>query len=148
MASIHHQTSVEVRSDEAWARLRLVGEAHTLFAPVLVDGHLDGDTRTVRFANGMVVHERIVDIDDERRRVAYSALDGPGMTYHHATMQIVDAGPGRCLFVWITDFLPGDIRGNLWPLIEQGTMALRNNLEADRNKREAVTIGADIRTEA
>ena len=148
MASIHHQIAVEVGSDQAWARLRLVGEAHTLFAPVLVDGQMVGDTRTVRFANGMVVHERIIDVDDQSRRVAYSVLDGPGMTYHHATMQIVDGGPGRCLFIWITDFLPGNIRGNLWPLIEQGTMALRNNLEADRNKRQAVTVGAGTRKEA
>jgi hypothetical protein len=130
MASIHHQLSLDVGSDTAWARLRLVGEAHKLFAPVLADGRLDGDTRTVRFANGMVVRERIIDVDDERRRVAYSVLDGPGMTYHHATMQLVDAGPGRCRFVWITDFLPGDVRGNLVPLIEQGSLALKRNLEA------------------
>ena len=130
MASIHQQLTVEVGSDQAWAALRLVGEAHKLFAPVLVDGQLDGDTRTVRFANGMVVQERIVDVDDERRRVAYTVLNGPGMTHHHASMQVVDAGPGRCHFIWISDFLPHDIGSNLAPLIEQGASALKNNLEA------------------
>ena len=102
MASIHEQLAVEVGADEAWAALRLVGEPHKLFAPVLIDGQLDGDTRTVKFANGMVVQERILDVDDKRRRVAYSAVNGPGMTYHHASMQVIDAGPGRCVFVWIT----------------------------------------------
>ena len=53
------------------------------------------------------------------------------MTYHHATMQIIDAGPGRCRFVWITDFLPGDVRGNLVTLIEQGSLAFKKNLEAE-----------------
>jgi len=130
MASIHKELAVDVGADEVWAALRLVGEPHKLFAPVLVDGQLDGDTRTVKFANGMVVQERILDVDDERRRVAYSALNGPGMTYHHASMQVVDAGPGRCLFVWITDFLPPDIAGNLAPLVEQGAKALKANLEA------------------
>ncbi len=129
MASIHHQVAVEVGGDKVWAALRLVGEAHKLFAPVLVDAHLEGEIRTVRFANGMVVRERIIDVDDERRRVAYSVVDGPGMTYHHASMQVVDAGPGRCQFIWITDFLPPDIRGNLAPLIERGALALKNNLE-------------------
>lgn len=38
-------------------------------------------------------------------------------------MQVVDAGPGCCQFIWITDFLPPDIRGNLAPLIEQGARA-------------------------
>ncbi len=130
MASIHKQMAVEVGSDEAWAALRLVGEPHKLFAPVLVDGQLDGDTRTVRFANGMVVQERILDVDDKSRRVAYSAVNGPGMTYHHASMQVLDDGPGRCRFVWITDFLPPDVAGNLAPLIEQGAKALKTNLEA------------------
>ena len=88
------RSAVEVGAASAWAALRLVGEAHKLFAPVLVDGHLEGEIRTVRFANGMVARERIIDVDDERRRVAYSVVDGPGMTYHHASMQIVDAGPG------------------------------------------------------
>ena len=129
MATIHHQVAVEVGADEAWAALRLVGEAHKLFAPVLVDGHLEREIRTVRFANGMVARERIIDVDDERRRVAYSVVDGPGMSYHHASMQVVDAGPGCCQFIWITDFLPTDIRGNLLPLIEQGARALKNNLE-------------------
>jgi hypothetical protein len=77
----------------------------------------------------MVVRERILDVDDQRRRVAYTVLDGPGMMYHHASMQVVDAGPGRCRFVWITDFLPLEIEENLTPLIEQGTSALKNNLE-------------------
>ncbi len=130
MASIQKQMTVEVGSDEAWAALRHVGEPHKLFAPVLVDGKLDGDTRTVRFANGMVLQERILDVDDKSRRVAYSALNGPGMTYHHASMQVLDEGPGRCRFVWITDFLPPDIAGNLAPLIEQGAKALKTNLEA------------------
>jgi len=130
MASIHEQLAIEVGADEAWAALRLVGEPHKLFAPVLVDGQLDGDTRTVKFANGMVVQERILDVDDKRRRVAYSAVNGPGMTYHHASMQVLEAGPGRCVFVWITDFLPPEIAGNLAPLIEQGAKALKANLEA------------------
>ena len=93
MASIRHEVALDMGGDKAWAELRRVGEAHKLFAPVLADGALDGDTRTVRFANGMVVHERILDVDDEQRRVAYTALDVPGMTYHHASMQIVEAAP-------------------------------------------------------
>ncbi len=130
MASIHQELIVDVSAEKAWAALRLVGEAHTLFTPVLVDAQLDGDTRTARFANGMVVHERILDVDDTRRRVAYSAIDVPGMLYHHASMQIAEHGAGRCLFVWITDFLPQDIGSNLRPLIEQGAKALKSNLEA------------------
>jgi hypothetical protein len=129
MASIHKQLAVDVGAEQAWAALRLVGEPHKLFAPVLADAKLEGDLRTVTFANGMVVQERILDVDDERRRVAYSAVNGPGMTYHHASMQLLDAGPERCLFVWITDFLPSEIAGTIAPLIEHGAKALKTNLE-------------------
>ena len=87
MASIHRQTVVDVGVEKAWAALRTVGAAHELFAPVLADGVLNGELRRVRFANGMVVNERIVDIDDGMRRVVYSALDAPGLQYHHASMQ-------------------------------------------------------------
>jgi hypothetical protein len=132
MASIHQQVVVEVDSEKAWTALRDVGEAHRLFAPVLTDSRLDADIRTARFANGMVLRERILDVDDRRRRVAYSVMDGPGMTYHHASMQIVEAGAGRCLFVWITDFVPQELGGQLAPLIEQGTQALKANLEQAR----------------
>ena len=129
MASITQHVPIAVSADEAWAALRQVGSPQHLFKPVLVDGRLDGDTRTVRFANGLVIHERLLAVDDKERRRAYAALDGPGMTYHHASMQIVDDGPGHCEFIWITDFLPEDVSGNLAPLIEQGTRALKENLE-------------------
>jgi len=132
MASIHDHVVLDVSAERAWMAVRRVGEAHKLFAPVLADSQVDGDIRIARFANGMVVHEHILDVDDERRRVAYTVTDGPGMAYHHASMEIVEQGPSRCLFVWITDFLPNEIADNLRPLIEQGITALKTNLEHSR----------------
>ena len=140
MSSIHEEIEVEVAPDKAWAALRQVGDAHRLFAPVLAGSELNGDTRTVRFTNGMVARERILDVDDDRRRVSYTAVDVPGMTYHHASMQVVESSPGRCLFVWITDFLPHELAGSLQPLIDEGTLALKHNLEASRNPIEAGAI--------
>lgn len=137
MASIHRQVTVDVDVNTAWAALRRVGDARTLFTPVLAESRLEGDIRTVRFANGMVVRERILDVDDERRRMAYAALDAPGMTYHHASMQVIEAGPDRCRFVWITDFLPADIAGNLEPLITQGATSLKTNLESKYERTSA-----------
>ena len=130
MASITQRTTVNVAAQTAWSALRNVADAHKLFAPVLTDCQLSADTRTVRFANGMVVHERIIDLDDAERRVAYSVLDGPGMTYHHASMRIEEAESGRCLFVWITDFLPQEAGATIAPLVEQGAAALKRNLES------------------
>src|SRR5688500_17242898 len=106
MASIHHEIDIHVSADEAWRALRQVGLAHRLFAGVLVDGSIDGDVRAVTFANGLVTRERIIDVDDERRRVAYSVIVGTPMTHHNASMEIVETGPDSCRFIWVADFLP------------------------------------------
>ena len=135
MASIHIESPVDVSADRAWQALRRVADADKLFAPVLASAAMDGDTRTVRFGNGAVIHERVIDVDDSQRRVAYAALDSPALSYHHASMQIVEDGSDRCRFVWTTDFLPADAAAGLRPLIEAGTNALKANLEQVRDRR-------------
>jgi len=129
MASIHIESAVGVSADMAWQELKRIGDADKLFAPVLTGAEMHGDIRTARFGNGLVVHERVIDVDDARRRVAYSALDSPVLTYHHASMQIIEEAPDRCRFVWTTDFLPAEAANDLRGLIEAGTAALKTNLE-------------------
>ena len=61
-------------------------------------------------------------------------------------MRIVDAAPNRCQVVWITDFLPREISGNLTPLIEHGGKALKSNLEGagpQRNTNESRLTAED-----
>ena len=129
MASIRKEIVVDIGVEPAWAALRRVDAPHTVFAPVVSAAEMDGDVRTVHFADGMVVRERIIDVDEAHRRVAYAVVDPQGMTYHHASMQLDIAGPGRCLFIWITDFLPAEAAIGLQPLIERGAAALKQNLE-------------------
>jgi len=129
MASIRQETEIAVAPDRAWNALREIGAAHRLFSPVLTDAQVDGDIRTVRFANGMTVREHMLDVDDVRRRVAYTAMNVPNMTYHHASMEIAPAAPGRCRFIWITDLLPEEMSEAIKPLIDQGAAALKANLE-------------------
>ena len=117
------------RISTAWAALRQAGEARAVFAPVLVDSRVVGDIRTVRFANGSVVEERIITIDDERRRIVYAAEKGTPMTHHHASMQVIPEGSGRCRFVWITDLLPDSVAASVSQLIDGGSQALKANLE-------------------
>ena len=62
--------------------------------------------------------------------MAYAVLNGTGMEYHHASMQIVEDGDGRCRFVWVTDAHPPDVIAKIAPLIAHGTQAFKRNLEA------------------
>jgi hypothetical protein len=51
--------------DHVWAAFRDVGAIHTRLARGFVtDTKLEGDTRIVTFANGVVARERIIDTDD------------------------------------------------------------------------------------
>ncbi len=128
MASIHWEMLIDVPVAKAWAALRDVGAPHRLFAGVLTKSSLAGDTRTVTFANGMEVRERIVDVDEVAHRVAYS-VQGNGFDHHHATMQIVPAGKDRCRFVWTSDFLPAEKTATVEPLVAQGSLAMKRVLE-------------------
>lgn len=140
MGSIHHETVLDVAADSAWAALRQVELAHKLFAGVLVDARLEGDVRTVTFANGLLVRERIVDVDDERRRLAYFAFDGTPMSHHNASMQIIPESAGRSRFVWIADFLPSSFGETMLPLVEQGAQSLKMSLESGAYAKATTAI--------
>ena len=127
MSSIWWEVTIAVPADVAWASLRRVDLAHELFAPVLVDGKISGDVRTVTFANGMAVRERIVDVDEARMRISYTVLDDV-FEHHNASMQIVPIDSDSCRFVWITDFLPAGKAEMVRPLVEQGSKAIAANI--------------------
>jgi hypothetical protein len=48
---------------------------------------LDGADRTVTCFNGSVLRERLVDLDDQAHRVAWSIIDGP-YTHHNGSAQV------------------------------------------------------------
>ncbi len=127
MGSIHKEILLDVPVQMAWAALRDVGAAHTLFRGILTDCEYEDGVRTVTFEGGMLVQERIIDVNDDERRVAYSVL-GNLFDFHSASMQIMSAGQGRSRFVWITDFLPEERYEMLMPFMEQGSNALAKEL--------------------
>jgi carbon monoxide dehydrogenase subunit G len=128
MASIYKEIAIEAPARDVWDAVRDVGAAHRRLTPgVLTDARLEGDARIVTFANGLVVRELIVSIDDERRRVAYAAT-GRRLTHHNASMQVFDAGPQRSRLVWLTDLLPDAMAAPIGELIEQGAAAMQSAL--------------------
>jgi len=135
MASISKRIPLDADVDNVWTALRDVGNAHHVFGPVLTDCRLDDDaTRVVTFADGMVVHERIVDVDDDARRLAYTVLDGP-FTHHHATFQVTAEPYGTSVLTWVSDLLPDDAAPMVADLMEQGALAAQHAL--DRRTRLA-----------
>jgi hypothetical protein len=124
MASVNSEAQLEVGADQAWALLRDPGAAEKAFPGVLTACRLDGDVRTVTFASGVVVKERILDIDETRRRVAYAVIEGR-FSHHGASLQIISNGAHRSGLVWTSDFLPNDLEPMVRGLVQQGTEAFR-----------------------
>ena len=77
MASIHKELVVDATPEQVWDVLADFGAVHQRLAPGFVtDTRLDADTRTVTFADGTTVAERLIDLDQDSRRVAYSVIGG------------------------------------------------------------------------
>jgi Polyketide cyclase / dehydrase and lipid transport len=139
MASIRKEILVEASPEHVWAAVRDVGAVHERLVPgVLVDGYLEGDARVVTFANGAVVRELIVDVDDDRRRVAYAVVDSPLQAVHqHASMQVVADGDHGSRLVWITDVVPDELAWPIGDLMDQGAEAMVRALAATPSGRTA-----------
>ena len=129
MASIRKEISIAVPPEQLWDAMRDIGALHTrLVAGFVVDCHLEGEARTVTFANGMVATELIVDVNDTDRRVAWSATGGR-LTHHNASAQVFADGNGQSRVVWIADLLPHELGPSIAGMIEQGLAAMKQTLE-------------------
>jgi len=129
MASIHKELTINAPPERIWDAVRDVGAIHTRLARQFVlDTRIDGDSRLVTFAGGTVVRERIVDVDDRARRLAYSAVEWRA-THHNASIQVFPDGDRRSRIVWIADLLPNELADQVSGLMEQGCAAMKRTLE-------------------
>ena len=131
MAAVHFETRIRAPAQQVWQALAATGEAHLAFAGVLTGCRLEReDLRVATFANGMVVKERIVSVEPQRMRIAYSVIEQ--FVHHSASMQIVARGDGECDFIWVADVLPHDAAASITPLMEAGAQALQAVMEKKR----------------
>ena len=132
MASIRKEIMIDARPDDVWAAFRDLGAAHQRLAPGFVTGcRMDGDdVRIVTFANGLVVRELIVDVDDSARRLAYSARGGRA-THHSASFQVLSEGE-RTRLVWIADVLPHEVAKPIGEMMDAGCRVMQQTLATAR----------------
>jgi carbon monoxide dehydrogenase subunit G len=129
MACIRKEIYIDAPPEKVWEAIRDVGAVHRRLAPgFVVDTRLDEEARIVTFANGLIVRELIVDIDDEFRRVAYAVVGGP-TEHHNASMQVFPEGEDRSRLLWITDLLPNERAEEIGTLIEKGAEVMKRTFE-------------------
>jgi carbon monoxide dehydrogenase subunit G len=133
MASLRREIQLDRSPEDVWAALRDIGAVHERLARgFVVDTTTEADpvARIVTFANGAVVRELIVDVDDERRRIAYAAVEGPlGSTHHNASFEVTRAPDGGTLLVWVTDVLPDVVVPAVEGMMDKGVAAMRHTLD-------------------
>ncbi|HLN07409.1 MAG TPA: SRPBCC family protein, partial [Xanthobacteraceae bacterium] len=77
MASIRKEILTNARVEDVWAAISDIGALHTRLVPgFVVNTRVEAGARTVTFGNGMEVRELIVDLDDDARRLVWSAVGG------------------------------------------------------------------------
>lgn len=128
MASIHKEFFIQADPDHVWDAVRDVGAVHQRLVPGLtIDASLEGEVRTVTFANGVILRELIVSLDDASRRFAYASVGGQA-THHNASIQVFSEAEGSRV-VWITDVLPHNLSDFVSTLVEQGAQLMIRTLE-------------------
>jgi len=135
MASIHKERTIAAKPEEAWEALRDWGALHERLVPgFVVDTQLDGEDRIATFFNGAVARERLVDLSDEARRLAWSIVDGP-YSHHNGVAQVHANDDGTTRFVWVADLLPDSLAQVTGELMERGIDTVKQTLEAQAAAR-------------
>jgi hypothetical protein len=123
---------LDVSPDAVWDAVRDFGAPHTRLVQGFVsETEMDGEDRIVTFVTGAVQREPLVSVDDEERRLVYSAVDSPlGATHYNAAVQVISSGDGGTRLVWLIDFLPNSISSNLDAAMERGVQSIKATLES------------------
>ena len=132
MATLRHEFVVDAAPALVWDALRDFGAVHTRLAPgfvVACEMEQGGEVRHITFANGYDVRERLVGVDEQARRLAYTVVGGKA-AHHHASAQVLAEPDGRTRFVWITDVLPHEAGGPIGAMMALGAAAMTKALGA------------------
>jgi Polyketide cyclase / dehydrase and lipid transport len=130
MGTIRSELKTAAPASDVWSAIRDIGALHTRLAPgFVVDTKLEPGARVVTFVNGMVIREPIITIDDDARRLVWTA-EGGYATHYNASLQVLAQADGGASVVWVADFLPDDVKPQLAAALEAGTRAMKRSLDA------------------
>jgi carbon monoxide dehydrogenase subunit G len=126
MASVAKEFSLRVDVDQVWDALKDFGALQTRLVPGFVTNtKLDGDVRTVTFANGNVAKEYLVGADDASHRIVYSIAPNERIRHYSASAQVFADGDGS-RFVWTVDVLPNSLASYISDQMDLDTAAMQS----------------------
>jgi polyketide cyclase/dehydrase/lipid transport protein len=133
MASIYRQFELHAPAALVWDAIRDIGAVHERLAKgFVVNTVAEGNTRTVTFANGFVVQEEILAVDDINRRLAYRSVGGRA-SHHNAYFQVFDDSPKTARVIWVTDLLPEAMQAPIEQMMDQGIRAIQQTFGSEQS---------------
>jgi hypothetical protein len=133
MASVQKEIIIDADPAEAWAVISDFADGPVRMAPGFVtDSRLDEpDVRIATFADGTIVRERLIALDDQSRRLAYSVIgDTMAPTHDNASMQVFAHSDGRSRFVWIHDVQPDELAIAMSAAMDHGLSIFKQTMES------------------
>src|SRR5436309_10526170 len=129
MATIRKEIRLSISAEEAWDAVRDFGNLHRRLVPgFATDARMDRNDRLVTFFTGNVLRERLITLDDERRRLGWSIVDGP-YSHHNGSVEVFEADDS-CSLVWTADLLPDEAAAPTEAMMQRGAEVMRETLEA------------------
>jgi len=126
MTSIAVEISTEASPAAVWDAIRDIGALHTRLVPgFVVATELVPGGRRVTFGNGMVVVEPIISLNDDLRRLVWTAKGGPpGLLHYTGAAQVYAKETGGSRVVWMADVLPDEAAGPIGAMMREGAIAM------------------------
>lgn len=133
MTTIIRTVEVAASADHCWDALKDFGAIHQRLAAgfIVKTNLISHDVREITLASDVVLKERLVGLDENSMRLAYTVIEDPvGITHHNGSVQII-RGPdtAHCTILWITDVLPDEMGELVGALMDSALPAIKHTLE-------------------
>lgn len=127
MATIQNTIDVAAPIEKVWAKISDVGKISGLLG-MLVESKITGNKRVCTLGDGGVLHEDIITINPDMKRVVYSITESPlNLDFHVAEMALSNIDTGTRL-VWTVDVIPAEAVPHLEPVLSAASEDLKKSL--------------------
>lgn len=138
--SVRREVVIRAAPGDVW---RVVGRPDVLhhWFPGVVGCVVEGDTRTVTLATGLVLREALLTCDPLQRRFQYR-ISGPPFAEHLGSIDVVALAGGRSLVVYASDAAPATMAVVLGGATGAALAELRRQFEAGGGPALEAVAGA------
>jgi hypothetical protein len=132
MALLRTEISIAAAPADVWDVIGDFEAGPLRMAPGFVVGcEAAADTRVVTFADGSVVHERLVAVEEGERRITYSVVGGSVRPDRDVAQMQVVPEDGGCRFVWTRDLRPDELGPGFQAAMDRGAEVIGRTLGTD-----------------